>query len=259
MRSHSKGFTLIELLVVIAIIAILAAILFPVFAQAREAARKASCSSNLKQIGYAWLMYAQDYDEVTVIVNGSTIGTVSYFWENSFNTATGQIDQMGGLLQPYMKNAKVLDCPSATGIPVLLANSVAYGRNNVPNVGGLPVALPAIEAPADTIILADNAFRMISTTNIGNIGRSRQIRPPSLHLSSTPTAHGRHHGLANVLWFDGHVKATKVHPRPNVVGPNTNETEWHKSNNIGDLLHPRCPLGSSCQDYYFLPTKPALP
>ena len=64
-KLRSRAFTLIELLVVIAIIAILAAILFPVFAQAREAARKASCQSNLKQIGSGWLMYIQDYDEMT--------------------------------------------------------------------------------------------------------------------------------------------------------------------------------------------------
>ncbi|MEP6756569.1 MAG: DUF1559 domain-containing protein, partial [Chthonomonadales bacterium] len=63
MKNVRRGFTLIELLVVIAIIAILAAILFPVFAKAREAARKATCLSNLKQIGLATLMYVQDYDE----------------------------------------------------------------------------------------------------------------------------------------------------------------------------------------------------
>ena len=66
---RKRGFTLIELLVVIAIIAILAAILFPVFAQAREAARKASCQSNLKQIGTALLMYSQDYDEMMTPYN----------------------------------------------------------------------------------------------------------------------------------------------------------------------------------------------
>src|SRR6266511_1516430 len=64
MPKSKHAFTLIELLVVIAIIAILAAILFPVFARARESARKAACTSNVKQIGLAWMMYVQDYDEV---------------------------------------------------------------------------------------------------------------------------------------------------------------------------------------------------
>src|SRR2546423_465964 len=68
-RTRQRGFTLIELLVVIAIIAILAAILFPVFAQARESARKASCQSNQKQIGLAIMMYAQDYDELFMSAN----------------------------------------------------------------------------------------------------------------------------------------------------------------------------------------------
>src|ERR1041385_4414144 len=66
MRKNVNAFTLIELLVVIAIIAILAAILFPVFAQAREKARQATCQSNMKQIGVAWALYAQDYDEIGV-------------------------------------------------------------------------------------------------------------------------------------------------------------------------------------------------
>jgi prepilin-type N-terminal cleavage/methylation domain-containing protein len=94
-----RGFTLIELLVVIAIIAILAAILFPVFARARDAARKTQCVSNLKQLGTAILMYAQDYDESLVPVQtGVCQQPDSYSW--------------GDLVQPYAKNTGLLWCPS---------------------------------------------------------------------------------------------------------------------------------------------------
>src|SRR5437660_11708707 len=92
------GFTLIELLVVIAVIAIIAAILFPVFAQAREAARKATCQSNLKQIGTAVLMYAQDYDE-TLPSSG----------------ANGPRGDLTGSLEPYTKQRYgqgIWKCPS---------------------------------------------------------------------------------------------------------------------------------------------------
>jgi len=94
-----KGFTLIELLVVIAIIAILAAILFPVFAQAREKARQASCMSNLKQIGLAELQYVQDYDEK---YSGSYI-----------NTPNGRT-YYPDLIYPYAKNAQIFICPDST-------------------------------------------------------------------------------------------------------------------------------------------------
>jgi len=97
-----KGFTLIELLVVIAIIAILAAILFPVFARAREKARQATCQSNLKQIALAGLMYAQDYDEIlpAAYVYHGTWGdpNVLRFWPFQ--------------LDPYMKNMQMIICPS---------------------------------------------------------------------------------------------------------------------------------------------------
>src|ERR1043165_6408849 len=98
-RRPRRGFTLIELLVVITIIAALAAILFPVFAQAREAARKASCQSNLKQLGTGWTMYAQDYDETT---NANTWNGGG-FWENQIFIER---------LQPYIKNYNVARCPS---------------------------------------------------------------------------------------------------------------------------------------------------
>src|SRR5881394_285952 len=89
------AFTLIELLVVIAIIAILAAILFPVFAQAREKARGISCLSNLKQSGLAYAMYTQDYDETTPLQKSNDPN--SGYWYN--------------LIQPYVKNWQLMLCP----------------------------------------------------------------------------------------------------------------------------------------------------
>ncbi|MCW3098802.1 MAG: prepilin-type N-terminal cleavage/methylation domain [Chthonomonadaceae bacterium] len=105
-KGERRGFTLIELLVVIAIIAILAAILFPVFAKAREKGRQTSCTSNVKQILLGWSMYVQDYDERIVpyafpIANGTCDGS-SCGYPSVWNLS----------LQPYIKNTQVLKCPS---------------------------------------------------------------------------------------------------------------------------------------------------
>ena len=100
---NRRGFTLIELLVVIAIIAILAAILFPVFARAREKARTASCQSNLKQVALATIMYSQDYDEYMIACYGADTlpgGGVSYSRRWYY-----QGDSNPGLLYPYIRNA----------------------------------------------------------------------------------------------------------------------------------------------------------
>ena len=121
--NHRRGFTLIELLVVIAIIAILAAILFPVFAKAREKARQASCSSNLKQIGLAMNMYTQDYDGVLplYVADWSTV-----------------------IVQPYIKNQQVVTvCPSARldpkdQNPPYSYAPVAYGFNGAHRTPGYP-------------------------------------------------------------------------------------------------------------------------
>src|SRR6056297_2712951 len=108
MLVRRRGFTLIELLVVIAIIAILAAILFPVFARAREKARQTSCLSNVKQIGLAWQMYVQDYDECIP----------PYYVPNSVRGP--ELPDLGSsttlyrqdLIYPYTKNIQIWICPS---------------------------------------------------------------------------------------------------------------------------------------------------
>jgi prepilin-type N-terminal cleavage/methylation domain-containing protein/prepilin-type processing-associated H-X9-DG protein len=128
MRKVRRGFTLIELLVVIAIIAILAAILFPVFAQAREKARGASCLSNLKQMGVAWMMYAQDYDEqYTVSAPG---GDANWGDCPSMKDRSHFGGWVGNLLVPYAKNVNIFTCPSNPKLSTVNYGNGCAGPNN---------------------------------------------------------------------------------------------------------------------------------
>jgi len=138
-RRRHGGFTLIELLVVIAIIAILAAILFPVFAQAREKARSSSCLSNQKQIALAFSMYAQDYDETY---------PPSFDANNLTGAGPDGIAQWEDLVKPYIKSGNVggiLTCPSGS------SRAYAYSMNFA--LAGLSAA-QAVK-PADTVLTAD--------------------------------------------------------------------------------------------------------
>jgi prepilin-type N-terminal cleavage/methylation domain-containing protein/prepilin-type processing-associated H-X9-DG protein len=125
MSCRKSGFTLIELLVVIAIIAILAAILFPVFAQARGSARQASCLSNVKQGALATLMYSQDYDENIPLLdnNGSSVygccpsGDCSPDWGRAGTNPNEPDAMFVGVIQPYMKNRQMMYCPEAGRTP----------------------------------------------------------------------------------------------------------------------------------------------
>ena len=179
---HS-GFTLIELLVVIAIISILAAILFPVFARARENARRASCQSNEKNLMLSIMQYTQDYDE-----------RMPHHWSGGVDTKL----QWVHTLQPYVKNYQVFFCPSASiknsGAAVSSAN-IAFGYNfaNLNNV-----ALAAINEPSETITLADTGENatayVIDRTNPDR-------RPNDIHLEG-----------CNFAFADGHVKWMKAKP-----------------------------------------------
>jgi len=204
MNPKRSGFTLIELLVVIAIIAILAAILFPVFARAREKARQTSCLANLKQIGLAVQMYADDWDE-----------TLPYYQRPFGATWYGD-------LQPYMKNRGITVCPSKPewneSDPT---HKVGYGLNEVvfpagPPAGSHfppPVALAQIDYPAETIGGADK--------DQGNV---RCIGPSFAGSATWPyNVDTRHNDGANFFFLDGHAKWMGA------------GGEWSQSNDMWDL------------------------
>jgi len=228
-RRGQQGFTLIELLVVIAIIAILAAILFPVFAQARSKARQAMCLSNMKQIGLAFSMYTQDYDEnmCPVYIQGAATpspttevaeGGLLWYKEDYLKT-------WHKLLLPYTKNVFVFKCPEAPfgdfGGPS--AVNVNYGANRDifsyldvrPGATNTVRSLAAIPKPADTIAILD-CGRWYFDWSIVKPGpaNSKWYIPNDPRPCGTETAFcpsdKRHNGGVNIAWADGHAKWMKT-------------------------------------------------
>ncbi len=231
-KSTKSAFTLIELLVVIAIIAILAAILFPVFARARENARRSSCQSNLKQIGLGIFQYTQDYDEKLPAAGGDKQGDMP--WQ----LAT----------QPYLKSTQIFKCPSNTGsatdivaqsnpnnvanggIPVsYICNgggsysdsfSGAFGNNADGSVGQRPMnrsadnnraisggaALAQLDSSSQTILVFENGRPASANSDLYNAS--------DLTVGNTPLQ--SHLGTTNFLFADGHVKSLK--PLSTVAG-----------------------------------------
>ena len=207
-RLRARGFTLIELLVVIAIIAILAAILFPVFAKAREAARKSSCASNVNQIGKGFLMYVQDYDERWPNV-----------WNGQWNVRAAQPNGVNWAVavQPYIKNRNVFRCPSDS----LRNTGSSYNCNNW--LGNLADA--SITQPTDAVVLMDgytsegNQYDPsnltyndpANTSQFAEYGLSADYTIWSAASRAARRDKGlpRHNETTNVVYADGHVKTSK--------------------------------------------------
>ncbi len=229
-----KGFTLIELLVVIAIIAILAAILFPVFARAREKARQASCLNNVKELALAVQMYAQDYDE-TLPFSRNRPATGWTPWTMHLN--------------PYIKNWQVMLCPSGTqpwtshSTRTHAASDgwghwMDYGANcHVMGASVPSAALAKIEYPSETVVMADSDCTR-DTADGWTYSYAWFISDTHYPYSFVPD---RHNGGANFAFCDGHAKWHKVQRDASsaYVGPvpytlPVTDVAWHPD---GSPLH----------------------
>ncbi|MHB8997613.1 MAG: DUF1559 family PulG-like putative transporter [Armatimonadota bacterium] len=187
-----RGFTLIELLVVIAIIAILAAILFPVFAKAREKARQSSCLSNVKQLSIAMLSYAQDYDEMMPRANNIVPASSTTLLDGTSANTTVNMLWMYQIV-PYIKNAQVFACPSAAvKMPAsTYSQSANYGFNDT-YCGG--VSLGVLQVPAETIMLVDCTY-YLADWDINASGGDNHAPPSPIHNEGS-----------NCNFADGHAK-----------------------------------------------------
>ena len=257
-NNQRKAFTLIELLVVIAIIAILAAILFPVFAKAREKARQTTCASNEKQLGLAFLQYAQDYDECfpqgLVVVNS--------FTPNGWSSE----------IYPYVKSKGVYTCPDDTTISTggNVPMSYIYNRNiPFPVYFGLASSTAKFNAPTMTVLLCeaqgatgdpstypdvigvtDGAYMcnwsagstLATGNNLGSRGGVFNDASCGVSAASWTPLTGRHTNGSNYLFADGHVKDL----RPDLVSSGIDYEAGQATSSAQDALSV-CSGGTACQ------------
>jgi prepilin-type N-terminal cleavage/methylation domain-containing protein/prepilin-type processing-associated H-X9-DG protein len=257
MTRRNNAFTLIELLVVIAIIAILAAILFPVFAQAREKARTTSCLSNFKQLGIAFQMYLQDYDERVLPryqacpSTGPTDPNAESLWDHT--------------IQPYVKNTQIFICPSSQnahyvdtwGTRGYLStgyNQTISGWYYVTADGCGDMILPtlaAIQYPAKNVMFADSVPGDFTLGYRGYLFGNTGINVP--YTTTSAGSFGvRHTDGTNLTFFDGHAKWYKGstllwNPNANIsdctdtsleLNPWMDKNAAHLKFNVSDSCYP---------------------
>lgn len=215
-----RGFTLIELLVVIAIIAILAAILFPVFAKAREKARQTSCLSNLRQLATATMAYLQDYDGTWIPNAPDRADSAGWSTHLAYNAPQAK-------LYPYIKNLQVFTCPSRNSLfpygsaaqpmigalaypPYFWGIAIEYGPNRIGSLGGGGEKVETtLVSPTDTPAWADSTY----PTGMGPtrcVAYPRLTYPNACNYATYIPTSGQdftvHNGGSNLCFFDGHAK-----------------------------------------------------
>ena len=275
----SHGFTLIELLVVIAIIAILAAILFPVFAQARAKARQTACLSNQKQIGLSVLQYTVDYDDTFPVNNQAFQGGAA-----GFSDAWTQLTWIG-LLQPYAKNVAIFQCPDAPksdpnacddfkGLPGLNGTNPLYCSGPIPQTIGQPQGT-ALNVPVRNIAGNEWVFNRAGPLSppgpglsvpqpvaLGDVGNSAAlpIIADSLYLLfPDPDRIAMASYQGNPRWFDGYSAATQ-RENPNFArhsgGSNILYADGHAKWSAQRALGPDPTIVAPYPNAYKLPVSP---